>query len=151
MNKINDLIDKYFEGETSHEEETRLRRYFNSGNVLPEHQELVSFFQYMEDESQALYILNEVKAEEETKAKRNKKKSMIISAIISVSAAALLGILFIVQDVNTQNTFAQNSVWIDGKKITNNEAAVKSYANISLDNVKTKNNIIEEQLSLIME
>lgn len=150
MNNINELIDKYFNGETSLQEETELQNYFNNGNVLPEHKELVSLFQYMEDERRALSILNEVKAEEEIKTVKTKKRSMIIGAIISVSAAALLGLLFIVQDLNKTNTFAQNSVWIDGKQITNHNT-IKSYANISLNNVKTENDIIEEQLSLIME
>lgn len=153
MNNINELLDKYLEGETSHEEEAQLHNYFNGKEVKPEHEEMKDIFRYMEDERQALSILNEVIAEEKVvklHAVDNKKRNRIISAVISVSAAVLLGMLFILQDINTPNTFAQNSVWIDGKQITNEEA-VKSYANISLNNVKTENKVIEEQLSLIME
>lgn len=35
--KIDELLDKYFEGETSCEEERRLRRFFTEEEKVPEH------------------------------------------------------------------------------------------------------------------
>lgn len=46
--KIEKLIEKYFNAETSLEEESRLRSYFSSGNVAPHLQEYTPLFGYFE-------------------------------------------------------------------------------------------------------
>lgn len=43
---IDNLVEKYLEGETSLQEESRLREYFSSGNVAPHLQEYVPLFGY---------------------------------------------------------------------------------------------------------
>ena len=43
---IDNLVEKYLEGETSIQEESRLREYFTSGNVAPHLQEYVPMFGY---------------------------------------------------------------------------------------------------------
>ena len=50
MMNIDGLLNKYFEGETTLEDEQTLRAYFNQNN-LPEHlKELAPMFIYIEDE-----------------------------------------------------------------------------------------------------
>ncbi|MBK8080845.1 MAG: hypothetical protein IPK25_11490 [Saprospiraceae bacterium] len=36
--QINDLLEKYWEGETTVEEENILKSYFQNGQVMPEHE-----------------------------------------------------------------------------------------------------------------
>ena len=43
---INKLVEKYLEGETSLQEESRLREYFSSGDVAPHLQEYIPLFAY---------------------------------------------------------------------------------------------------------
>lgn len=52
LSKINKLLEKYLEGETSLEEEKGLKAYFSSGNVAPELKEYQVLFGYFESERQ---------------------------------------------------------------------------------------------------
>jgi hypothetical protein len=47
-----DLIEKYFKGETSLEEETELNTYFNSDQIDPKHQAYQPLFQYFKKEQE---------------------------------------------------------------------------------------------------
>lgn len=47
-----DLIEKYFKGETSLEEETELISYFNSGQTKPNHQAYQPLFQYFKKQQE---------------------------------------------------------------------------------------------------
>ncbi|WP_124980647.1 hypothetical protein [Nonlabens xiamenensis] len=49
---MNDLLHKYWEGQTSLHEEQELRDYFNAGNVAPEHEVYRSIFNSFELEQQ---------------------------------------------------------------------------------------------------
>lgn len=50
MTNIDKLIQKYFEGETSLEDENTIRSYFKSEKVSPEHKYLKDVFQFFESE-----------------------------------------------------------------------------------------------------
>lgn len=49
--EIDKIIDRYFEGETSLQEEKRLRSYFSSGAVAPELEPYKAMFGFYESES----------------------------------------------------------------------------------------------------
>lgn len=51
-NTIKKLLDKYWEGETSVQEETQLKRYFNGANVADELKQFQSLFTYFEQSGQ---------------------------------------------------------------------------------------------------
>ncbi|HMQ49940.1 MAG TPA: hypothetical protein PKA00_21065 [Saprospiraceae bacterium] len=51
--RINTLIDRYFEGETSLQEEAQLRRYFSQDEVPAELEKYQTLFQYFSGEAQA--------------------------------------------------------------------------------------------------
>jgi hypothetical protein len=51
-NSINQLIEKYFNGETSLTEETSLKKYFNSGAVSEDLKQYEPLFQYFEEEKE---------------------------------------------------------------------------------------------------
>ena len=47
MKKIDNILEKYFEGETTLDEEKLLRSYFQSGKVTDEHLAYAPIFRYM--------------------------------------------------------------------------------------------------------
>lgn len=47
---IEQLLDKYWKGETSLQEEANIREYFSSAQVSPEHEEISALFQYLSEE-----------------------------------------------------------------------------------------------------
>ena len=53
--KINDLIEKYFAGETSLEEEQILRGYFNGSNIDPRLSSYAPLFQFFEKEKTVVF------------------------------------------------------------------------------------------------
>ena len=56
MNKgIDNILDKYWNGESTLQEEAQLRAYFNSDEVAEEHRELSPLFQYFEAEATKTY------------------------------------------------------------------------------------------------
>ncbi len=50
--KINQLLEKYWEGESTVQEEQQLKAYFNSDQVVKEHQEYAPLFQYFKSEKE---------------------------------------------------------------------------------------------------
>lgn len=68
INNIEDVLNKYWEAETSVEDEKLLKRYFNSGEVAPEHEAFKSLFSFynvagrmtMETEFNAVNSANDI-------------------------------------------------------------------------------------------
>ncbi|NNE27101.1 MAG: hypothetical protein HKN09_09680 [Saprospiraceae bacterium] len=52
MNNINQLLDKYWAGESSPAEEADIRSYFKSGQISDEHAELATLFNYFSNEKE---------------------------------------------------------------------------------------------------
>lgn len=152
MEDITKLIDKYFEGETSDKEEKILHDYFSGKNIASEHQVIAPLFTYLKEESEAMSVLDEIREEEEISEKKRKAKTIRIQrwTMISAAASLLIGVFLMFSHYQSQQTWAKNYVWVDGEKITDMEV-VKSYALSSFDNVKSENDILEEQLSFMSE
>lgn len=83
LNRIEKLLENYFQGETNLVEEQELKNYFASGNVAPNLKQYQSMFGYF----------SEVKNEKFTKeiVIHNKKKSTIWLSI-AASVTILLGV-----------------------------------------------------------
>ncbi|MDO4229749.1 MAG: hypothetical protein Q4C98_08040 [Capnocytophaga sp.] len=58
--KIKILLDNYFEGNTSLEEEQKLRTYFNSSNIAPELEKYKSMFAYLQDTKNETFPTNKI-------------------------------------------------------------------------------------------
>ena len=87
LNKIEILLEKYFEGETSIAEENELRNYFSSPDVLPHLEQYKPMFGY-------LAFAKEQKFEQETPLLpmvRDKKRNVAWLSI-AASIVVLLGI-----------------------------------------------------------
>lgn len=55
MNNINNILEKYWEGESSLQEEQVLKEYFASGNIADEHQAIAPLWGYMNVNSDLEY------------------------------------------------------------------------------------------------
>ena len=149
---IDSLLNKYFEGETTVEEERTMRAYFNQGN-LPEHlKELAPMFTFIEDERVALEALKEISEISPALTLTKKRKSIFSrSFYISAVAAASITAVFILFSPGKSNSNGSESyAWINGKRITDKEE-IMMFAEKSLENVSSNENIFMEQMSAIFE
>lgn len=120
--KIDQLLDKYWEAETTIEEEKQLGLYFNGGTVDPDHEAYKDMFQLFRDNALqqmegALYIdqkLIEAYDEDVKEAKVFRfRKLLQYAAILSFLVAGY----FIFQQ-NTSNIFSQTGEAIYAGKFT---------------------------------
>lgn len=151
MKEIYNLIDSYFSGETSAEEEKQLREFFTHEQVPNNLQDLKAIFAYFEDEKLAREVLNEIKEEEKHSAKTHNKSLRSIVLLASSVAAAIIAFIAINTNVfNSNNTHSENYVWVNGEQITDTKL-VMQYAQKSFTNVQTENDIVEQQLQSMFE
>ena len=152
MMDIDNLLNKYFEGDTSLEEERMLSAYFNQED-LPEHlKELTPMFTYIEDERVALEALEEIKGLSPAPIPTIKRKPMLGRSlyISAVAAASIIALFFLFSPGKSDSNGSESYAWINGKRITDKED-VKMFAEKSLENVSSNENIFIEQMSAIFE
>ena len=149
---IDNLLNKYFEGETTFEDEQVLHAYFKQEN-LPKHlKELAPIFTYIEDERIALEALKEITdvAPAQTIIKRRKLILSRTFYISAVAAACIAAVFFLFSPGNSKSDANQSYAWINGKRISNKEE-IKMFAEKSLENVSSTENIFMEQISSIFK
>ena len=103
FNKIEDILEKYFQGETSIAEENQLKEYFSSPNVAQHLEQYKPMFGYFSQ-------VKEQKSTQEIPLKTNKRNVAWLS--IAASAVVLLGIgtYFYVSEKNTAPVVAQSEL-----------------------------------------
>ncbi len=135
--KIEELIDKYFEGETSCEEERSIRQFF-SGKEIPEH--LLTY------KPMFAYFDKEITSEQTKKRFLSRKKTLLYT----LSGIAACGIVAVAISVffhtsGESSSEAGNYVMINGKCYTD-EATIKAYANASFKEVATSKDEVFSEL-----
>ena len=104
-NNINRLLEKYWEGESTLQEEATLQEYFNNGNVATEHEEFQSLFQFYADEKEITIsddfekrLLEKIQNEPQVKI----RKINWMRTIRSVAAVGILlvGAFFVFQNIS---------------------------------------------------
>ena len=128
--KIDELLDKYFEGETSCEEERWLRRFFTEEQV-PEHLQVYRpLFLYLNQETTSI-----AGPKEKQKKLPSGKSSRFyrISYTISGVAAGLLLLLGAAKIIFPLSGTPENYVVIDGQRYTD-EKLVEAKALEALQN-----------------
>lgn len=100
MEKLNELLDKYFRGETSLSEENELKKHFLSDKVAPEHEVYRSMFVVFEEEKLETIDPSEKLIEPR---KRSLKRLWIQAFSYSGIAAAILLTLWIQRPVPSEN------------------------------------------------
>ena len=152
MMDIDSLMNKYFEGETTVEEERTLRAYFNQ-EYLPEHlKELTPMFTYIDDEHVALEALKEIR-DASPELSITKKRKLIFSRsfyISAIAAACITAVFFLFSPGESNSNGSESYAWINGKRITD-QKEIMMFAEKSLENVSSNENIFMEQMSAIFE
>lgn len=123
---VEKLLDKYFEGKTTCEEECRLRRFFNSGNVPGHLQIYVPMFACLEQENRKL-------AREPHPSRVRLMTRHIYRPLIGIAAATLLCI-GMAKLLKPGSSVAASYVIIDGKRYTSQDI-VQAKAQEALMNV----------------
>lgn len=124
--KIDDLLNKYFEGETTCEEEQWIRHYFSEKEV-PEH--LLCY------KPMFAYFDKEINAEQAKKESFLPKRKLIYTWS-GIAACALIAVAVSTFVRSSGESGTRNYVVINGKRYTD-EATVKAYAGASFQEVAT--------------
>jgi hypothetical protein len=138
------LIETYFEGLTTLEEEQALRDYFQGENVSEELEIYKPMFRYFSREISGSDFVQPA-----LDSKQTPKRRRSILRWVSVAAAASLLLLFSLKlTFSTHKTLPETSqVYIDGKKYTNvaliRTEALKALENLSEDNEDVYSSQIE--------
>lgn len=136
--KIDELLDKYFEGETSCEEERELRRFFTEEEV-PEHLQMYRpLFAYLNREATSMAEPTEEKSVTTESAKEvpaQRKPSRLYRTFYAVSgiAAGLLLLFGVAKIIFPLSGVPKNYVVIDGQRYTD-EKLVEAKALEALQN-----------------
>ena len=124
MNRTDELLEKYFAGITSLQEEKELKAYFKSGCVADEHRKYVPLFQAFEMEKTVVAP--------DLEHKTNRSSSLFKrrwTIIVSGAAAACLLLFF---TARYQQYSSENYMIVRGKRINNPEMA-RNFANAKLE------------------
>ncbi len=142
--EIDLLLERYFEGETTAAEEKMLRHLLSQGDPEGDQKNYIPFFRYLENASEALTVLNEIR-DEPVASIRQRFPIRKYGAIAAVAASLLVALLLLPLDKQPSNY-----VWVDGKRITDPQV-VREYAELSFGEVQPGSDIIEEQLRFVLE
>jgi hypothetical protein len=128
---IRELIEKYFEGLTSLQEEQSLRDYFQQENIPAEWKKYQAVFQFF---SQEIAIEKNLSIPENGKPRR--RRFLYASIAAAASILLLFGLKF---DFDAERRLPETSqAYIDGKKLTDlvliRKEIIKALENIAEEN-----------------
>lgn len=127
--KIEKLIEKYFEGKTTREEELKLYKFFSGDNIPDNLKMYRPIFMYLQEESNKA-IISPLKENK----KRQRKLLLNLVYSITTTAAILFLCFFLGTKYNEDNATTQNYVVINGIYSYDREL-IKSKAEEALHNV----------------
>lgn len=134
MKNIEELVNKYFDGETTCEEERELRRFFAQERV-PEHLKAYGpFFAFFEEEKRKPATKEEENPLQQKKKNTFRNRLMYATGGIAATLLLLVGIAGIHRHFNA---LPDSYVIIDGKCYTDEnlarEQALAAFRNVSMD------------------
>ncbi len=121
MNNIDNILEKYFEGISSPNEEKTLKAYFRGYEILPQHEVYKPLFVAFDAEKQIVAPEFEIPV-----ANANKKRGFYRKLWISaISAAAITLLIVILFPFNNQSTIQSDDyrVFINGIEVRNPQKA----------------------------
>lgn len=139
INNIEELLDRYFEGETSLEEEEQLRQYFRQNHVEKEFKIYTPIFNLLDREREMLETV--------VPPKKSKKHTFIY--LWAGVAASLLLVTIIRLGEQRTNSQSQSIVYVDGKQISDPNV-INSQALLSIENIYSMDDdIIDTQIAVL--
>lgn len=143
MKDIDRILERYFEGESTLEEEQILRNYFGQPEIEERHKIYAPIFQFFITESSE-------NSESDTKETIGKKKKFNIKPWISIAASiAIIVGLFMIFTLRIDNSANKSIVYINGNKTTDiniiNDEALNSIENIT----DMDESIVESQIDIL--
>lgn len=144
MKDIEELLNKYFEGETTCEEERELRRFFTEG-LVPEHLQMYRpMFAFFEAEH-TQYVQASATARSE---KKNKTFRYYLTYSLGTVAATLLLVLGVSGVYRHLSPASSSYVIIDGKQYTDatliREQAKAAFRDVSFSEEEVFVTLFEE-------
>lgn len=150
MSEIKKIVDKYFRGETTREEEQQLRQYFSEVTPTDELAEIAPLFTYFSQEESVTEFLKGLRKDVPVVDHNKKTRRIRFLKIASMAACLLLGVFLLNRIAGDDHALTENSVWINGEKVTT-IGVVRAYAETSFEKVKSEDNMLEDQLRLMGE
>jgi hypothetical protein len=138
MDNIDKILELYFEGKTSLEQERKLKEYFSSAGVSPQHKMYRPLFDVFEQEKTIVFA-----GEATTEKKRIRKQQSGWKYIASSIAAVMLTLI----GIFSIKSSATDYLIVNGKRINNSELA-QEMAQEKLMHVSV---LIEKNLSPIRQ
>lgn len=136
MKNIDEVLDRYFEGNTSLKEEEQLRTYFRKGNIDDQYKIYEPMFVLFEKERS-------------TAEKPKKKKRFFVYLWTGVAASLLLITISKFVFTHSSSNQSQSIVYIDGKEVSDINT-INSQALISIENVSSMDeDIINSQIGVL--
>ncbi len=126
-NSINKLIEKYFEGESSLQEEAQIRTYFQEEEVSDDLKAYAPLFEYFEEEKQSFLSDNFEeklfqKIENQGKVVQMRSTRMIFLRV-AAAVMILIGAFFTLQNLNDTTTSTVSEIdWEKYEPETSEEA-----------------------------
>ena len=139
---INHLLEKYWEGETSLQEEETLQQYFNQNNVAPQLEQFKPLFQYFKEEQDVMIsddfekrLLKQIEKEQKVVPAKVRKLSWMTSIrTIAAVGIMLMGAVFIFQNIEPE----EKDVWAKYEVQDEQEAIEATRAALALLSGKMK-------------
>lgn len=122
MKRIDELLEKYFAGITSLQEEMEMKNYFGGNDIAPEYKKYTPLFQAFEKEKEIIMPKQEAKIKRKTSLRRQ-----IIYISSGIAAACLISVL-----VFRYQTPSENYMIVHGKRINDAEKA-QEFANTKIE------------------
>lgn len=129
-NKLKELLNKYYEGETSSKEELNLKKYFSGNDVLPGYEaekEIFSYYSGMEkiivpSADFEMRIIKSVDDLERIKLKNNNRRRYITLFSVAATILVIIGSwFFLLREREPADTFSDPSLaYIETMRVLNN-------------------------------
>lgn len=139
MSEIDKILERYFEGETSLQEEETLRSYFTQADVEDRHKMYIPLFSYLVEERNTANVVIE----------KPKRKRIPLYVWAGVAASILLCICFKVFYDTNLDAGSKSLVYVNGKRITDIQT-IKQEAMVSLDRISdVDEDILDSQIDIL--
>jgi len=137
---IKRLVDSYFEGRTTLEDERLLREYFRGDEVAPELEACKPLFAYFDEERQAQQM-----SDVQPVALLAHRRVLLWSSIAAAACALTLFML----NVLRQTPDAQSLAYIDGRKFTDIEIIRTEALNGLANLADTEDDVFQSQVEAL--